>query len=133
MKLTAMLLLGAMLAPAALAAGQQSGGPALQRLFLYRVQPVRKDLLTTPPTDEESKALDQHLNYLKDLTAKGVVLLVGRTTNRDETSFGIIIFHAESEEAARKIMEGDPAVQNGVFHATLFPFQIVLAASAQGR
>jgi uncharacterized protein YciI len=133
MKLTAMLLLGAMLAPATLAAGQQPAGPALQKLFLYRVQAVRKDLLTTSPTDEESKALEGQFNYLKDLSAKGVVLLVGRTMNRDETSFGIVIFHAESEEAARKIMEGDPAVRNGVFHATLFPFQIALAASAQGR
>jgi uncharacterized protein YciI len=133
MRLTAMLLLGAMLTPAALAAGQQSEGPALQKLFLYRVQPVRKDLLATRPTDEESKALDEHFNYLKDLTAKGVVLLAGRTMNRDETSFGIVIFHAESEEAARKIMQGDPAVQKGIFRATLFPFQIALAPSAQGR
>jgi uncharacterized protein YciI len=94
---------------------------------------VRKDLLTTRPTDEESKVLEQHFNYLKDLTAKGEVLLVGRTMNRDETSFGIIIFHAASEEAARRIMEGDPAVQQGVFRASLFPFQILLAESAQGR
>jgi uncharacterized protein YciI len=94
---------------------------------------VRKDLLTTRPTDEESKVLEQHFNYLKDLTAKGEVLLVGRTMNRDETGFGIVIFHAASEEAARRIMEGDPAVQQGVFRASLFPFQILLAESAQGR
>jgi uncharacterized protein len=133
MKLAAVMLLGALLIPAAAAEGQQSSGLALQKLFLYRVQPVRPDLLRSAPTPEEAKALDDHLNYLKDLTAKGVVLLVGRTTNTDDSSFGIIIFHAESEEAAHRIMVSDPAVQKGVFHATLFPFRIVLAESAQGQ
>jgi uncharacterized protein len=133
MKLAAALLIGAMLIPTATAEGQQSSGPALQKLFLYRVQPVRPDLLRSAPTPEESKILDEHFNYLKDLTAKGVVLLVGRTTNTDESSFGIIIFHAESEEAARRIMESDPAVQNRVFNGVLFPFRIVLAVSSQGQ
>jgi uncharacterized protein len=133
MKLAAMLLLGAMSLPFAVAKGQQPSGPALQKTFLYRVQPVRKDLLKTKASDKESKILEEHFNYLKDLTAKGMVFLAGRTLNRDETGFGIVIFHAESEAAARRIMEGDPAVQKGVLRAALFPFQIVLAERVQGR
>lgn len=133
MKFAAMLLLGALLIPAAAGVCQQSSGPALQKLYLYRVQTVRQDLLETRATEEESKILDQHFTYLKELTAKGVVVLAGRTLNRDETGFGIVIFHAASEEAARSIMQGDPAVQKKVLRATLFPFQIVLAENAQGR
>jgi uncharacterized protein YciI len=133
MKQAAWLVLGALLLAVPSARGQKSPGPALQKLFLYRVQPVRPDMLKTAASAEESKILDQHFDYLKDLTAKGVVILAGRTLNTDETSFGIVIFHAESEEAARRIMEGDPAVQNGVFHAALFPFRIVLVESTQGE
>jgi uncharacterized protein YciI len=49
-----------------------------------------------------------------------IVILAGRTLNSDESSFGIVIFTAESVEAARAIMTNDPAVQAGVTHARLF-------------
>jgi len=54
------------------------------------------------------------LSYLEALTARGIGILGGRTLSTDESSFGIVIFRAESEEAARAIMTNDPAVQAGV-------------------
>jgi uncharacterized protein YciI len=94
--------------------------------FLYRIQPTRAALLTEGPTPEEQAIVAEHFNYLKDLTAKGVVVLAGRTLNTDESSFGIVIFRAESETAARRIMNSDPAVAKGVMKATLFPYRVAL-------
>lgn len=54
------------------------------------------------------------------------MILVGRTQNSDESTFGIAIFKAENEEAARTIMENDPAVVGGVMQAQLFPYRIAL-------
>jgi uncharacterized protein YciI len=94
--------------------------------FLYRLEPTRLAMLTAPPTAEENAAISAHFNRLANLTKEGVVILAGRTLNTDKTSFGVIIFRAESEEAAREIMNEDPAVKRGVMRATLFPFHTAL-------
>jgi uncharacterized protein YciI len=39
---------------------------------------------------------------------------VGRTLNTDENTMGLAIFRAESEDAARQIMNADPAVKNSL-------------------
>ncbi len=114
------------------AMGQAAPHPGLQKQFLYRVRPVRVEMMKTP-TEKENAILDEHFTYLKDLTAKGVVILAGRTLTTDETTFGIVIFHAETEEGARKIMEGDPAVRQGVLRADLFPFRVVLMENTKGQ
>ena len=92
-------------------------------MFLYKIQPVRPSMLTEGSTDTESKTVSEHFDYLKELTDKGTVVLAGRTQNRDYSSFGIVIFNAESEEKARDIMNNDPAVRNRVFRAELFPYK----------
>jgi len=38
--------------------------------------------------------------------------------------FGIVIFRAESAEAARRIMADDPAVAAGVMRGQVFPFRV---------
>jgi uncharacterized protein YciI len=97
-----------------------------EKQFLYRIQPARAEMLKSSPTKEESAIVEEHFNYLKNLTAKGVVILAGRTLTTDESTFGLVIFRAESEGAAREIMNNDPAVKNGVMRATLYPFHVAL-------
>ena len=63
---------------------------------------------------------------MKQLTNDGVVILAGRTQNTDHSGFGIVLFNAESVEAAREIMLNDPAVKNKVFRAELFPYNTSL-------
>ena len=92
-------------------------------MYLYKIRPVRPDMLTEGSTESESKTFSEHFDYLKDLTEKGTVMLAGRTQNKDYSSFGIVIFKAESEEKAREIMNNDPAVKNRVFRAELFPYK----------
>lgn len=94
--------------------------------FLYKLQLIRGDMLRTGPTAQEQAVVAEHFAYLQDLTAKGVVIFVGRTLTTDENTMGLAVFRAESEEAARQIMNGDPAVKNGVMTATLYPFKVVL-------
>jgi len=94
--------------------------------FLYKLQLVRGDLLRTGPTDSEQAVVAEHFAYLQNLNAQGVIILVGRTLTTDENTMGLTIFRAESEDAARQIMNGDPAVMKGVMTATLYPFKVSL-------
>jgi len=83
-------------------------------------------MLRTGPTDAEQKTVAEHLAYLQDLGAKGVMIFVGRTLTTDENTMGLAVFRAESEDAARQIMNEDPAVKEGIMTATLYPFKVVL-------
>jgi len=101
-------------------------------LFLYRIQPVRPEMLSVGETAEEEQTISEHFSYLKDLTEAGVVLLAGRTLNTDHSSFGIVIFSASSEEEARQIMLDDPAVKRRVMRAELYPYRIALCGALPG-
>lgn len=94
--------------------------------FLYLLKPARLGMVTEGPTPAEAETVSRHFAYLTDLTNKGVMILVGRTQNNDESTLGIVIFEAEDESAARNIMENDPAVKGGVMTAELYPYQIAL-------
>ena len=94
--------------------------------FLYFLKPTRLEMVSGEPTPEEAETVSRHFAYLKDLTDRGVMILVGRTQNSDESTFGIAIFEAEDESVARTIIENDPAVAGGVMSATLYPYKIAL-------
>ena len=94
--------------------------------FLYFLKPTRLGMVTDGPTPEEADTVSRHFAYLTDLTEKGVMILVGRTQNSDESTFGIAIFEAKDEPTARTIMENDPAVRGGVMSATLYPYKVAL-------
>ena len=92
--------------------------------YLYRIRPTRLEMVTNGPTDEESSIMSEHFDYLKSLTKQGVVLVFGRTQNNDTSTFGITIFRAESDDAARSIISNDPAVKKGIMRAELFPYRV---------
>lgn len=95
--------------------------------YLYRITPTRDGFLLAS-TPEEDAIVGDHFQYLKALTEKGVVLLAGRTLHTDETSHGLVVLEADSEQQARNVMTNDPAVKAGVFRAELFPFSIALVS-----
>ena len=94
--------------------------------FLYRVQPIRAEMLEEGPTERESKIIEEHFAYLQHLVGKGTVLMAGRTLNEDDSSFGIVVFETDSESQAEAIMEGDPVVKGRVMQAQIFPYRIAL-------
>ena len=95
-------------------------------VYLYTLHPTRLEIMTGGATPEEQMAAARHWAYSQDLLKRGVIVFAGRTLTRDASSFASCIIRAESEAAARKIMEDDPAVAGGVFSAKLFPFQPML-------
>ncbi|MBT3315840.1 MAG: hypothetical protein HN390_14630 [Anaerolineae bacterium] len=98
----------------------------IMKQWIYVLKVTRLKMLTESSTPKEDAIVAQHFAYLKDLTEKGVMILMGRTQTSDETTFGIAIFEAESEIVAKKIMENDPAVSEGVMTASLYPYKIAL-------
>ncbi len=94
--------------------------------WLYQIRPSRLEMVTDGPTSEEAEVISRHFAHLQELARNGVMILVGRTQNNDESTFGICIFEAEDESAARAIMESDPAVSAGVMRAVLYPYKIAL-------
>lgn len=98
---------------------------ALQQ-FLYKIRLVPRLLDSANWTDKEHEIVGEHFRYLQKLLADNRLILAGRTQNMDATTFGIVIFLAESEEAARHVMENDPAVRQNVMTAELYPYRVAL-------
>ena len=93
--------------------------------YLYIIHPYRHGFFEDP-TEAENAVMEEHFQYLKQAARGGIVLLAGPCT--DDT-FGLVIFHAESEEAANAFMFNDPSVKNNVMAAELHPLRI----SIQGQ
>ena len=96
-------------------------------LFIYKIQPARDEAFAEGFTEFELQKVSEHFDYLKRLTDGGTVLLAGKTPNIPHRGFGIVIFKAESEESARRVVDDDPAVRNKVFVAELYPFGVALS------
>ncbi|GAA1965320.1 YciI family protein [Microbacterium deminutum] len=93
--------------------------------WLYRIVPIRPEMVGAP-TDEEAAVVEAHFAYLVSLRDRGDLILAGRT-QEDVGTWGITIFEAADEAAARGVMQRDPAVAGGVFEATLFPYAVAVA------
>jgi len=90
--------------------------------FIYVLRRVNPEPLAKMSQKEEA-IVDEHFEYLKKRLTEGKLTLAGRCI---EGEFGIVIFHADSEEQAEDFMKNDPAVKNGVMTAELHPFRIAL-------
>jgi uncharacterized protein len=77
-------------------------------------------------TAADNGVIGQHFTRLAKATESGQVILAGRTTEALDKTFGLVIFEAESEEAAKRFMETDPAVVANIMSATLHPYSIAL-------
>ncbi|WP_284618767.1 YciI family protein [Aquabacterium humicola] len=99
--------------------------PKLQQfVYVLKVSPAFHD--ATRWTARENEAVGRHFARLKDATAAGRVIFAGRSNEALSATFGLVVFEAESEPAARQFMETDPAVEAGVMTATLHPYVLAL-------
>jgi uncharacterized protein YciI len=71
-------------------------------------------------------ALNRHFARFQHAIETGELILAGRTTEQGDKTFGIAVFEAKDEAAARKFMESDPAVVGGLMTAELHPFAVAL-------
>ena len=94
--------------------------------YVYILRLVPRLHAETAWTDDDRASVARHFRYLSDATDRGQVQLAGRTAEPFDRTFGLVIFAAESEDAARAFMQSDPAVVAGVMTATLHPYSIAL-------
>ena len=84
----------------------------------------RRDPRTDAPTPAEARP-SPPIARTWTVWQRASCPLFGRTQTTDAWTFGIVIFRAESAEAARRIMADDPAVAAGVMRDEVFPVRVV--------
>jgi uncharacterized protein len=94
--------------------------------FIYVLRLVPRLYLDQNWTKDDNAALDRHFTRFKHAIEKGELILAGRTREPGDKTFGIAIFEASDEAAARAFMESDPAVVAGLMTAELHPFAVAL-------
>ena len=94
--------------------------------FIYVLRLVPRLYSDSAWTKEDEAALKQHFDRFKRATETGQLILAGRTQEPGEKTFGIAVFEASDEAAARKFMESDPAVVEGLMTAELHSFAVAL-------
>jgi uncharacterized protein len=99
---------------------------AKPKQFIYVLRLVPRLHSDSAWTQEDKMALDRHFARFKHAIETGELILAGRTREPGDKTFGIAIFEAKDEEAARKFMESDPAVVAGLMTAELHPFAVAL-------
>lgn len=117
-------LFAALLVAPGLAAESGPVGKPQQYVYVLQLTPRMHE--ANPWTDTDNGVIRQHFARLAKAADAGQVILAGRTTERLDRTFGLVIFEAESEEAARLFMESDPAVAANIMSATLHPYSVAL-------
>ena len=77
-------------------------------------------------TERDNAAVEEHFKRLQEAVAQGKVSLAGRTKDPLNVTFGVVIFEAPDDEAARQFMQTDPTIVSGVMSATLHPYSVAL-------
>ena len=99
---------------------------AKPKQFIYVLRPVPRLYDDKAWTKEDAMALDRHFARFKHAIETGELILAGRTREPGDKTFGIAVFNAPDETAARQFMESDPAVVAGLMTAELHPFAVAL-------
>jgi uncharacterized protein YciI len=81
-------------------------------------------------TPDEISVWDEHFARLQRLLAEGTLILAGPTLGRINT--GIAVIEAPDEDAARTIMEQDPAILSGFATGELRGFRVSLLRGRAG-
>ena len=116
--------------------GKEASKPGAKQHWVYFIRPVRPSFFDKA-TPEEERIVSEHARYIQGLLATGTLVLAGPcfdppyypehsddTVSLEMPTPGIVVFEADGLDAARKIMEGDPAVKAGVFKARLNTFNL---------
>lgn len=100
--------------------------PEARAQFVYVLQLEPRFQEEAAWTDTENAAAARHFEYLANAAKSGQLIIAGRTLESLDKTFGLVIFEAESETAAREFMQSDPAVTSGLMVATLHPYTVAL-------
>ena len=98
--------------------------PRPQFIYVLHLVPRLHD--ASAWTDLDQIAVSRHFAHLSAAKDGGTLILAGRSSEPYDKTFGLVIFEADGEDAARAFMEADPAVVAGVMTATLHPYSVAL-------
>jgi len=104
----------------------QEPKPDKPKQFIYVLRLVPRLHSESAWTKDDEMALSRHFARFKHAIDTGELILAGRTMEPGDKTFGIAIFEAADEKAARSFMESDPAVVAGLMTAELHPFAVAL-------
>src|SRR5438132_7134802 len=96
------------------------------RQFIYALRLVPRLYSDSNWTKQDNEVLERHFARFQEAAKSGELILAGRTKEPGDKTFGIAIFEASDEEAARKFMQADPAIAGGLMTAELHPFAVTL-------
>jgi len=104
--------------------GEYDGPMANQYMYVFGPadRPLRED--PSAWTSQDERTASEHYLRLRQATIDGTVILAGRPLGDEGPA--VVIFDAESEDDARRFMEADPFVAEGLFTAELYPFSAAL-------
>ncbi|HVF72930.1 MAG TPA: YciI family protein [Chthoniobacterales bacterium] len=105
------------------AAEQKSEKP---KQFIYVLRLVPRLHSDSAWTKEDNMVMSRHFARFQHAIETGELILAGRTKEPGDKTFGIAIFEAEGETAAKAFMESDPAVVAGLMTAELHAFAVAL-------
>jgi uncharacterized protein YciI len=104
----------------------QEPKPEKPKQFIYVLRLVPRLYSDSAWMKDDNAAIARHFARFKHAIETGELILAGRTQEPGDKTFGIAIFEAKDEDAARKFMESDPAVVAGIMTAELHPFSVAL-------
>src|SRR4030095_16009734 len=104
-----------------------------EKQFALLMKSTGPDFFRKVAEPEGQRLVGEHVQRLQALTNQGVIIFSGHSLNHDDTGFGIIVVRAESEAAARKIIDEDQLVKAGLVRGTVFPFQVVTSENESER
>ena len=99
--------------------------------FIYVLRLVSRLYSDSNWTKQDNEVLERHFARFQEAAKSGQLILAGRTSEPGDKTFGIAIFEASDEAAARKFMQADPAVAGGLMTAELHPFAVALERKNQ--
>ncbi|WP_335872388.1 YciI family protein [Bacillus sp. 2205SS5-2] len=94
--------------------------------FVYVLKLIPRLLKEDQWKESDQEIVEEHFHTLKKMQQDGQLILAGRTLQMDETTFGLVIFEANSMTDAKMMMKNDPAVKKGIMTAEIFPYRVAL-------
>lgn len=97
----------------------------MAQYYAIRTRATRPGMRAESLNEAERAAFAKHVPWLQAQVDAGAMIFVGRTALAVAGGWALSIIKAESEDAARQIMNSDPFVQGGVVVPELIAFEVI--------
>lgn len=97
--------------------------------YIYMMEPVDPAKAASQErwTEYDRESFDLHWARLERAATDGVLVLAGRSPDTSGSGPAIVIFEADSDDAAERFFEAEPFLTRGFVRATLYPFRIAIS------